>query len=243
MQRAKAWALGALVAFLSAGQGHAQSLRVSPITLDLPPEAMSAFLNIGNDSGKPVTVQARVFRWTQVNGEDKLERTGDIAVSPPQLTVAHNSGGIVRIVRIARTPVASEECYRVLLDEIPDRSRMQAGTITLAMRHSVPVFFGSKDPLRGALQWSVAGGGGKFTLHAENTGQKRFKLTGLRVTDSEARALISIDGLAGYVLGGQIKAWELAVPKGVLKPGTPLRIEAKSKAGPINASANVGKGG
>lgn len=242
MHRTKVSALAALASAL-AGAAHAQSLKVSPVTIELPPAATNSLLNVASDSEKPITVQARVFRWIQVNGEDRLERTAGLAVSPPQLRVARDAGGIVRIVRLSKEPVAGEECYRVFLDEIPDRSRIQAGTITLAMRHSIPVCFNGMDAVRGELRWSVSSSGGKLSLQAANTGQKRIKLSGLRVTDSEARRLISMDGLAGYVLGGKIKIWDLTVPKGALRQGTTITIQARSETGPINASASVGNGG
>ncbi|MGO9171612.1 MAG: molecular chaperone [Rhodomicrobium sp.] len=243
MHRVRAVALGALLASSVTGHAHAQSLRVSPVTIDLPPAAKSAVLNVGNDSDKPIAVQARVFRWTQAGGEDKLERTDVVAVSPPLLSVGGKSSGIVRVVRVGQTPVTGEESYRVLLDEVPDRSRMQAGTVVLALRDSVPVFFHGMDALRGDVRWSVSSSGSKLFLQAANPGQKRVKLSGLHVTDGAVRKLISIDGLAGYVLGGQTKIWELPVPKSGLNAGTTLSIEATSEAGPINASATVGKSG
>ena len=80
-------------------------------------------------SKEGVAVQARVFRWSQVNGEDKLEKTEDVIISPPVLTVHGGAPSTFRLVRVAKTPVSGEETYRVLLDEIPDRKKLQAGTV------------------------------------------------------------------------------------------------------------------
>ena len=179
MSRGKTIILGFAFACQALGAAEAQSLRVSPITIDLPPGSASSFLNVGTNSDRPVTVQARVFRWTQAGGEDRLEKTGDAVVSPPFQTVSANSSAIVRVVRIAQTPVAGEECYRVLLDEIPDCSRLRAGTVAFALRQSIPIFFNGTDASRGELRWTLLNRGRRTFLRADNADQKRVKLTSL----------------------------------------------------------------
>jgi len=243
MRRVKAIALIALLAFPGMSAGHAQSLRVSPVTIELPPLSRSTSLTVENGTNEPVQVQLRVFRWSLVNGQDRLERTGDVVVSPPMLTARRGEGNVVRIVRIAQTPVTGEEAYRVFVEEIPNRKRLQAGTVALTVRHSVPVFFTGLDASSGAVAWSVLSSNGKLVLMANNPGQKHVKLSQLRVTDGAARQITLIDGLAGYVLGGQAKTWELPVSPGALKPGTNLKIDAQSETGPINASVVLGRNG
>lgn len=243
MCRVKTAAIAAMLGCSAAGQVNAQSLRVSPVTIDLPVSAQSSLLNVGNDSPKPLTVQARIFRWSQKNGEDVLEKTPDVVVSPPILTVKQGASGVVRVVRVSRAPVNGEETYRVLLDEVPSREKLQAGGVVIAMRQSLPVFFAGMDATPGAVTWSAERRNNKLVLQAANAGQKRLRLTHLHVTDGKSRELISIKGLAGYVLGGQTKAWELPLPKEGIAPGTTLTIQAVSETGPVNASAIVGKSG
>jgi fimbrial chaperone protein len=243
MRRVKAIALTALLAFPGMGAGHAQSLRVSPVTVELPPLSRSTFITVENGTNEPVQVQVRVFRWSLVNGQDRLERTGDVVVSPPMLTARRDEASVVRIIRIAQAPVAGEEAYRVFVEEIPNRRRLQTGTVVLAVRHSIPVFFTGLDQGRGAVNWSAFSRDGKLILAASNPGQKHVRLSQLRVTDGVARQLIAINGLAGYALGGQAKIWELPVSPGTLKPGANLKIDAQSETGPINASVVLGKNG
>jgi fimbrial chaperone protein len=243
MRRAKIIALIALMAFPGGGAGQAQSLQVSPVTVDLPPLSRSTFLTVANGTGEPVQVQVRVFRWSLVDGQDKLERTGDVVVSPPMLTARRGEGNVVRIIRIAQAPVACEEAYRVFVEEIPSRKRVQAATIVLAVRHSIPVFFSGVDANRGSVNWSASSRNGKLVLVAGNPGQKHVRISHLRVTDGVARQLIAINGLAGYALGGQARIWELPVSPGTLKPGTNLKIDAQSDVGPINASVVLGRSG
>ena len=165
--------------------------------------------NVGNAGSKPLQIQARVFRWSQQGGRDVLEKTADVAVSPPVLSLNENGEGIVRLVRVANTPVAGEETYRVLFDELPSREKLQGTGVKVLIRQSIPVFFYGLDRRLGSLTWQTRREGGKTVLEARNQGQKRIRLMKMTVTDPAARQLVSIEGLAGYVFGRQRFEWEL----------------------------------
>jgi fimbrial chaperone protein len=216
---------------------QAQSLRVSPVTVELPAGAESIAFTLETD-GNELGVQARVFRWSQSGGEDKLEKTEDVVVSPPVLKVHSGASSTLRLVRLTKTPVSGEETYRVLIDEIPDRKKLQAGRVAFNIRQSVPVFFAGVDARPGAITWKAVTHGGKLAVEATNGGQKRVQVRTLSVTDEGNRDLLK-NGW-GYVLKGQSKKWEL-------QPGTDgartLTVKAESDVGPINASVSVGKGG
>jgi len=242
MSRVRLAVFAAIFASSAIGQLQAQSLRVSPVTIDLPASERSSVISVADASSKPLQVQARVFRWLQKDGRDVLEKTADIVASPPLLTVSKDAGGIIRVVRVTNSPVTGEETYRVLIDEVPSREKLQAGGVTLLIRQSIPIFFSGVDLKPGSVTWRVKREGGKNFLEAVNPGQKRVRLSKLRVTDGQVRQLVNIEGLAGYVLGGQTKSWELPSAKTeAIPPGQAITIEALTDAGPINASAIVGK--
>jgi fimbrial chaperone protein len=243
MRWAKTAALVALVALAGMGAVRAQSLRLSPVTVDMPPMSRSTFLTVENGASEPVQVQVRVFRWWLEGGQDRLERTAGVVVSPPMLNAVRGEKNVIRIIRISQAPILGEETYRVFVEEIPSRKRLQAATVVLAIRHSVPVFFGGLDAGAGSVSWSAQSRGGKLILSATNPGQKHVKISQLRVTDGVSRELISIGGLAGYALGGQTRTWQLPVARGVIKPGARLIIQAQTEAGPINAIAVLGGSG
>ena len=225
--------------FAAISPSEAQSLKVSPITIDLPQGANSAVVTLEADKKEGVAVQARVFRWSQADGEDKLEKTEDVVISPPMLTIRGGVPSTVRLVRVAKATVSGEETYRLLIDEIPDRKNLQSGNVTFTIRQSFPVFFTGGDVRAGSLAWKVAERMGKLVLEATNGGQKRVKLWALRVTDEQNRPVLKMDGLAGYVLGGQTKSWPIA---GQITAKT-FSIKAESDTGPVNASAIAGRSG
>jgi fimbrial chaperone protein len=154
------------------------------------------------------------------------------------LTLRNGTPSTLRLVRVAKTPVSGEETYRVLIDELPDRKKLQAGTVALTVRQSLPVFFAGADARAGSLAWKVVNRKGKLVLEASNAGQKRVKLTKLAITDENNHDLVKNGGLA-YVLGGQTKAWELSAAA----TGKTLTIKAESDTGSIRASAIAGRSG
>lgn len=241
MRRVEFIVLCAMVLFSAIGQAKAQSLRVSPVTIELPVSAKTSLLTVGNDSTTPLTVQVRVLRWSQKNGEDVLDKTVEVAASPPLFKVSQGADGVVRIVRTSEAPVAGEEAYRILLDEVPNREKTQVNGVAMVIRQSIPVFFSGTDLRPGALNWQASRRGANLVIKASNTGQKHLKITQLRIDDGEARQLGSVEGLAGYVLGGQEKIWQFPMPKAGPTTGATLRIQAKTQAGPIQASAVLQK--
>ncbi len=218
MSRVRAVAAFMLAAFSVIGPATAQSLRVSPVTIELPAGAGSAVFTLETDSKEDVAVQARVFRWSQSGGEDKLDKTGDVVISPPVLKVHNGTPSTLRLVRVAKTPVSSEETYRVLIDQIPDRKKLQAGSVALQVRQSVPIFFAGIDAHPGPIAWKAVQRNNKLVLEAANAGQKRVRLTTLAVTDDKNCDLLK--GGLSYVLNGQSKKWELQPDSAGQKPSS-----------------------
>ena len=219
------------------GSAEAQSLTVMPITADLAPGNASSIFTLETSEKEGVAVQARVFRWSQADGADKLEKTEDVLISPPVVTVRAGAPSTLRLVRVAQTPVSGEETYRVLVTEIPDRKKLQAGTVALRVTQSLPVFFAGVDATPGSLSWRIVERNHKLMLEASNAGQKRGKMVNLTVSDGKNQNLLKSSGL-DYVLGGQKRVWPIMAPPA----GKTLSIKAESNSGPLNASVTVGTG-
>src|SRR5262245_16497371 len=98
----------------------AASLQVSPVTVEIPAPGATAMIKLRNDAAAPLNVQLRVFRWTQENGEEKLEPTNDVVASPPVARLPAKSEHVVRLVRLNKQPITKGESYRLLVDELPD---------------------------------------------------------------------------------------------------------------------------
>jgi fimbrial chaperone protein len=224
--------LTALVALMSTGTAEAASLRVSPVTLDLRMPRGSATLTLRNDADRPVDVQVRVFRWTQKDGVDQYEPTSGVVASPPATRLAPNVDYTVRVVRTSKAPIATEESYRIVVDEIPTNLIRRSGTINLVMRHSIPVFFRNPQAQAPKVSWKIAqASGGGLRLVGQNTGGTRLRLSDLSLLQGTAPAYKK-NGLVGYVLAGATMEWPIALRQ---RPaGSTFKLKADSQLGAVD---------
>lgn len=221
---------------LFSGPVHAASLRVSPTNIDLVAPGSAGVLTLTNEAKRPINVQIRIFRWTQANGVERLEPTNDVVVSPPSTKLTGGKDYAVRVVRVSKQPVAAEESYRVVVDELPDPSRKQGGTVTLVVRYSIPVFFRGQDASPPKVAWGVAKTKGSLMLTARNTGDTRLRLAEVQLSQG-GRVLGSRGGLVGYVLGGASMQWPIGASKSISSGRVALK--ALSDAGPVNADVAI----
>jgi len=234
IKRLLGWPVTALLAMT--GTALAGQLSVDPILLQMNAPSMAGTLTLRNDADEPVTVQTRVLRWSQVNGKETLTPATDVVASPPAIKLAPNADYVVRIVRVSKTPVAGEESYRVIVDQLPDLRQQQAQAVSLLIRQSIPVFFDGRTVTPPGVSWSFADVGGKTALVASNAGDMRMRIASLKLTDGRGRVLSFGNGLVGYALGHTSMRWVLPSRAGGFGGGT-IAITAETEKGPLNASA------
>lgn len=217
------------------GSVSAASLQVAPTTVEVAPRSNASTLTLKNAGVDPIRAQVRVFRWTYVNGEERLEPTAEVVASPPMSTIKANMDYTVRLVRLSKNPVNVEETYRLFIDEIVDPSKRAAGTVTMAFQYRIPVFFLPAAAPKGDVKWSYERRDGKLFVSAINTGGRRVRIADLKATDGKGKPVTVAKGLAGYVLARSSKSW--VAPKALQNAAQPLLITAQSESGPINAQA------
>ena len=226
-----------IVTILSAGSGHAAALRVAPIIVDVARGATST-VELQNLGKSETTVQVRIFRWVQKEGKNKLVATRDVVASPPFTKIKPGRRNIIRIVRLAKRPVVGEESYRVLVDEIPTRNAGRSMRVGIALRYSLPVFFGANPTSDNRLKWSVVQKRGETIVTATNPGSRRVRLSALTLSDRSGRRLRFSKGLTGYVLGRSTATWKT---KGMISASARarVRITASTENGTIESEAKL----
>jgi len=217
----------------------AGSLQVEPVLLDVTAPGAASTVTLRNVGTTPINAQIRVFRWSLVNGQEKLEPTTDVVASPPAVSLAPNGQYIARVVRTSKQPVTGEESYRLLVDQLPNLTQQKNGTINLLVRYSIPVFFGTPDKKSPVMAWSLAVKDGKMFLTAQNSGERRLRISDLGLRDANGRSISFGTGLAGYALGQSSKSW--IAPgnvKGFGAKGS-VSVTAQSDNGPIQAVVSI----
>src|SRR5215467_1795122 len=218
----------------------AASLQVSPVMVEVAAPGAATTLKLRNEGTTPLNAQIRVFRWSQVNGEDKLEPTTDVVASPPLAKLAPKVDYTVRLVRVNKTPVAKEETYRLFVDELPDAANQRNRAVNLLLRYSIPVFFYPAAGNPAILTWSVEHSGGKLAVVARNSGDRHLRISNLKLHDDKGGTVSLGSGLNGYVLGGSSRRWVVASGKGSLSAGSPIAVSAQGDRGPITGSVQSG---
>lgn len=199
---------------------QAAVLQLAPIPIEVQAPDRAGVLTLGNRASAEATVQVRAFRWTQQGGEDRLEPTQEIAVSPPLAVVPAGQSLTVRVVRLAAAPPQAEEAFRIWVDELPvgREGRPPDSTLRIVMRYSLPVFFepAGAEAAGPALSWQLARTAkGRWRLRAANAGARRARFFGLQVVAPDGQAALPRGReLAGYVLAGRSMRWSLKPPKG-----------------------------
>ena len=214
----------------------ASSLQVSPTRLEkVLPEA-AGVITLRNGGNKPVKVQVRVFRWSQVMGIERLDPTTDVVASPPVAQVGANNQYLLRVVRVSKHPVAIEESYRVLVDELPDPSQMKNGNVNFTVRFSLPVFFRAAETPAGQVTWNIRRGNGGYLLSGTNTGATKLRVKDVQLLQNSRIIAIKKD-VAGYVTAGGSAQFELGNAKGLAAGPAILKLETDK--GPVEANVDV----
>lgn len=190
-----------LLTLCTGGQSLAGAFSVSPVRVFLEPRDRAAALTLFNGADAEVVLQADVMRWSQdADGQDRLEPSDDLLVSPPILKLPPRSRQTVRLARLVAPDPQRQQTYRLLLREVPDlRPAPDPGAslpITLVL--SIPVFIGAP-----AAQHDV-----HCELHASqppqvacrNHGRAHAQLRELRLLQG-GRTFARFDG-AVYLLPG-----------------------------------------
>lgn len=231
--------LAALVACASSAPLAAASLQVQPALIDVTAPGAASTLTLRNEGQAPVNVQVRVFRWSQSNGEEKLEPTEDVVASPPAVTLAPGTDYIARVVRVAKQPVTGEEAYRLFIDEIPSGSQLKVNTVKLLIRHSIPVFFASPERTQPVVEWAVVRRGDRIVLSAQNRGSSRLRISALSLRDQGGNTVSLGGGLVGYALGSSTMRWVApGSARGFASSGS-VSISGQGNDGPIRATAPI----
>lgn len=124
-------------------QGSASAragISVFPVHLTVHAPETATTLTLKVPDGGPVNLQIRVMGWHKGTDPDQMEPTRDVVASPPFATLRTGEELTARIVRIARRPVQHEECYRVLVDQLPQQTG-KGGSVGLLIRQSLPLCF------------------------------------------------------------------------------------------------------
>lgn len=232
--------LAVLLGGLAAAQPvQAASLQISPVRLDLPADTAASKITLRNGGEENFNAQVRVFKWMQVDGKDRLVATRDVVASPPIIKLPPGRDSVIRIVRTAKQPAATEEAYRLIVDELPQPVTNPGKKISFVLRSSIPVFFASSQPSGSKLSWSLETSGKGTTLVVSNPSNRHARITDLAMTLENGKRASFGNGLIGYVLANSTARFTFKQRLKGAAAGDTIVIAAQSNDEPVKAAAKV----
>lgn len=231
-------AFAAALCLASPAARAAAHLEVSPVLLDVLAPSATGAVTLKNDDSRPTTLQVRLFKWRQSNGQESYEPTQDVVASPPIATIAPGATLTVRVIRAAEAPVQGEEAYRLVLDQLPEADRSGRAKVAMLLRQVLPVFFAHPDRSGPQVAWSVTRGPKGYELRAHNDGDQRLRVARVTLTGAGGAPVKLGGGLLGYVLGHADMSWTLG-KSGAFRPGAAVTLRGESDHGDLRATAPV----
>lgn len=196
-----------------------------PIDPTIEADRGAGALWLENRGSAPAVMQIRVFRWTQVAGEDQYEEQQDVDASPPMARIQPSVRQLIRLTSNHAARLPGESAYRIVVDEVPVRASAQqaappspapdsdeappAAGVRFQMRYSIPLFVyaplrdGTKLERKSArqLRCTLANDKGSKLVRITNDGNTHARLVDVSF-DVNGQPVFLAAGLLGYVLPG-----------------------------------------
>ena len=216
---------------LSIEAAVAGSFNVSPVRLELSARERTQTLTVRNQGDQPSVVQVQLFAWSQDAGQDILQPTADLLVSPPVFTVQPGQSQLLRIALRGAADPAHQLSYRAVLQEVPSQARPGGPALQVALKISLPVFVEPPVDTAPDLAWEARiDQSGKLELSAHNGGNGHIQLANFTLSNSGTE--LASEQQVSYILPGQTRTWTLQPNADLASVGS-VKLAGRSDAGDL----------
>ncbi|MGA3158504.1 MAG: fimbria/pilus periplasmic chaperone [Steroidobacteraceae bacterium] len=221
-------------ALLGAAPSRAGNFSVSPLRVEMKGSHRLEVLTITNADDAPLSIQIELKNWTQQAGEEQLDETHDLLVTPPIFRMAPHGQQVVRIALRRDADPLRELDYRVLLTEIPAPPSKDFSGMQVALQLSLPIFVAPPVFEHSELNWTAKWlADGTVQISASNSGNAHTRVTDFDVQfGSENRA--THVGVTRYVLPQSSVSWIVKPPEGS-EIHSALKVRGASDRGDFSA--------
>lgn len=224
----------ALIA-LAAFRADAAAFFVSPIRVELSADRPTAAMSVQNDSDETLVIQAQPIAWSQSDGQEIYDQTGDLIVTPAIFSVAPRSNQVVRVGLRRPVTSASEISYRLSLQEVA-QPQVQATGVQMLLNIVLPVFVTPASAAAAHLTWeAMRSADNSLTVRTRNDGNAHIQIYSYKLLDSASELPLATQSTPAYVLPGQNRQWQLKPDVQLPGPNRKLRLVAQTDAGEIDA--------
>ena len=218
------------------GTAAGQALSVVPVNVFFAPGQNAKTLMVTNRSDRDAAIQIRSYTWNQPDGNDQLDATHALVISPPIVTIPAGASQLVRL--LLKQPAAYKEAtYRIILDELPPPP--EDGVIHVVFRLSIPVFSQPAKRAVPQLQFHVECADGQVYLVAVNQGLRHEAIRDIELSTAAGGKLKPDSGSSPYILAGATRRWHVAAQGFQPQPDDTLKLTAHADAGTIEQQIRV----
>lgn len=158
-----------------------------PIRLSIDATRNVATLSVSNPTDQDITLQPRVFKWTQESvgqgvSVEKLTDSTAFTIFPPLVNLKPQAKQTIRIRYNGSVSGAKEEAFRVVTENL--LVKPTPGIVNFTQAISIPLFVRAKTDRNPELIWSVKRTE-KDTLQLDinnSVGNRHIQITGLSAT-------------------------------------------------------------
>lgn len=219
-------AAAVLAALVLAPPVQASTFQVSPVVLEVPAGGHTVAFTVRNSETEPVSIQIRLFRWTQRDGEDVYDKTDTLIASPPILRIP---GAGAQLVRVGPRSGPLSGAYRVILEEILPPS-VGTNQVRIALRLNLPLYVLAEHAAKAPLRWSGwRMPAGDIVLQAENPGTLYQTVAAIGTVDA-AHKDVPLTTHFAVVLPGGSKRWSVSKHADMGRTG-PLELLVRGSDG------------
>jgi len=225
-----------LLLLMAGGAGHAQSLMVIPVNVQLPTGQKATTLTVTNHGTADTAIQIRAYAWNQQTGTDELADSDAVLVSPPLASIAAGATQVVRLI-LRQTPQGREATYRILVDQIPPPA--EPGVVHIVLRMSIPIFAQPAVRTAAHIKFHIERTGESAVLVATNDGGHHEVVRDAVLLTSDGRKLTTVSNASPYVLAGSTRRWPITAQGALPQSGETLRLTAHADSGVIEQQVPV----
>jgi fimbrial chaperone protein len=185
---------------------------VSPVRIFMQPRDRATAITITNDGDKEVVLQADMYDWKQTaDGQDDLQLTEDMVVSPPIIRLAPGARQVVRLALLKPADASRQLTYRLITREIPEAAaaKDRSLNVSIALALSMPVFITPPIAKQSLSCAAVSASATALKVECTNAGAAHTQIR-RAVLERDAQPLGKLDN-AGYFLAGTKRQFDIAL--------------------------------
>lgn len=226
---------GLVIFFLGFSNAWAASFSVSPVIAHLTEEQTITSFTIKNQAATQTAIELQLFRWQQIDGEERLTPAPELLVTPTIFKVPGNASQIIRVGMRQPITTEQEQAYRLILKEIPSLPKPGFQGLNVLLRISIPIFV-SKSMTSPMLDWRASvNSDGKLILESNNTGSGHTKLLHVSLQGDSQPTPLNLYRQV-YVLAGDHLRWTTDL---TVKPGMEILLVANTSKGRVTTRLRV----